>query len=88
MDDEDKFDLVDETLFANPTNETQTLVLYESAQIMELRKEIDALKTRMSMIVWTNFVVRGLNLAFNPIEIARGHVKEALFLGLQKLFSL
>ena len=80
MGEEDTFEVI-ETM---STKEPQQLILYESAQIMELRREIAALRTKVNSVFWTNMVFRAVNLLINPVEIAKGHVKDALFYTLSK----
>ena len=77
------FEVIDETSPKPstdlPPNDAKHLILYESAQIMELRKEIAELRSKINNVFWTNMVFRTVNLVINPIEIAKGHVKDALF---------
>lgn len=83
---EDTFEIIDKSApKINTPSDAKHLILYESAQIMELRREIADLRSRMNQVFWTNMVFRSINLVVNPIEIAKGHVKEALFYAASKV---
>lgn len=87
MSDEDdsEFEIVDHT--QKIPKDTQQLILYESAHILELRKEIEELRGKLNNVFWTNVVFRTINLVINPVEIARGHVKDVLFYTVTKLVA-
>ena len=90
-----EFELVDKTQETELTDlNTQTpkespreLILYESAQILELKREIEFLKGKIDKVFWANMVFRSINLVINPLEIMRSHAKDAMFSTVVKLFQ-
>lgn len=61
------------------------LVLYESPQILELRREIDQLKTEMRRVHYVNMAGRIAWVLFNPSAMVQNHAKDWLFWSLKSL---